>query len=55
MIPTLRVMNEAIENHVRKHKEELKENPIKEHQTAITVRLSLTAQVLRYACRTEMQ
>lgn len=54
MIPTLRVMNEAIENHIRKHKEELEDNPIKQHQTAISVRLSLTIQVLRLACKPEL-
>jgi DNA-directed RNA polymerase subunit RPC12/RpoP len=53
MVPTLRVMHEAIEKHVLKHKEELKANPIKEHQTAITIRLSLTKQVLHHTCRTQ--
>ncbi len=53
MLPTLKVMHEAIENHVRKHKEALKADPIKEHQTAIVVRLALTKQVLHYACRTQ--
>lgn len=50
MIPTLRVMHEAIENHIHMHKEQLKSDPIKEHQIAITIRLSLTGQVLQYAC-----
>jgi hypothetical protein len=54
MIPTLRVMHEAIENHVQKHKEQLKGDPIKEHQTAIFVRLSLVAQVLQCACKTQI-
>lgn len=53
MVPTLRVMHEAIENHVCKHKEALKANPIREHQTAIVIRLSLTKQVLHYTCRTQ--
>jgi len=51
MIPTLRVMNQAIERHVRMHKEQLRTDPIKEHQTAIFVRLSLTGQVLQCACK----
>ncbi len=54
MIPTLRVMHEAIENHVRLHKEQLKADPIKEHQTAIFIRLSLMEQVLQYACRPQI-
>jgi hypothetical protein len=54
MIPTLKVMNEAIENHVRKHKEQLIEHPIKEHQTAIFIRLSLMEQVLQYACKPQV-
>ena len=49
MIPTLRVMHRAIENHVCKHKEALKTDPIKEHQAAIFIRLSFTGQVLQYA------
>ena len=51
MIPTLRVMSEAIENHVRKHKELLKDTPIREHQIAIFVRLSLMTQVLQLSCK----
>jgi hypothetical protein len=51
MIPTLRVMNEAIENHVHKHKEQLKETPIKEYQTVIFIRLALMGQVLQKSCR----
>ncbi len=51
MIPTLRIMHEAIENHINVHKEQLKQNPIMEHQTAISIRLSLTGQVLQYACK----
>ena len=54
IIPTLRVMHEAIENHVCKHKEQLKREPIKEHQTAIFVRLSLMEQVLQYACKPQV-
>jgi hypothetical protein len=54
MIPTLRVMNDAIENHVRKHKELLKDDPIKEHRIAIGIRLSLTGQVLQQACNLQI-
>jgi hypothetical protein len=54
MIPTLKVMNEPIENHVRKHKEQLIGDPIKEHQTAIFIRLSLMEQVLLYACKPQI-
>ena len=54
MIPTLRVMQEAIENHVNKHKELLKADPVKQHQTAILIRLSLMGQVLQYACRPQV-
>ena len=54
MIPTLRVMHIAIENHVHKHKEQLKDDPISAHQTAILIRLSLMGQVLRYACKQEV-
>ena len=54
LIPTLRVMHEAIENHVHKHKELLKADPIKQHQTAILIRLSLMGQVLQYACRPQL-
>ena len=49
MIHTLRVMQQAIENHVCKHKNSLKGKPIKRQQIAILVRLSLMSQVLHYA------
>jgi hypothetical protein len=51
MVPTLRVMNQAIETHVQIHKEQLKENPIKEHSKAIRIRLTLMGQVLKQAGR----
>ncbi len=54
MIPTLRVMNEAIENHVRLHKDQLKDDPIKMHQKAISIRLTLMGQVLQLACRQQV-
>ncbi|MFB3888207.1 MAG: hypothetical protein ACE14S_01865 [Candidatus Bathyarchaeia archaeon] len=53
MIPTLRVMHKAIENHVHIHKEQLKAEPIKEHQIAIHIRLDLMGQVLQQAYRQE--
>ncbi len=48
MVPMLRAMNVAIENHVDAHKQALQASPIKQQRTAITVRLSLTQQVLKY-------
>ena len=51
MIPTLRIMNNAIERHIHIHKEQLKNEPIKKHQTAINIRLDLMSQVLKQACR----
>ncbi len=49
MIPTLRQMNRAIENHVKVHKEMLCNSPITKHQTAIQIRLDLAQQVLEQA------
>ncbi len=54
MIPTLRMMSEAIENHIQKHKEHLKNDPIRMHQTAIFVRLSLMTQVLEQSCKPQI-
>ncbi|MCW4019446.1 MAG: hypothetical protein NWF00_12350 [Candidatus Bathyarchaeota archaeon] len=54
MIPTLKVMHSAIENHVKEHKEQLKGDLIKSYQAAIFVRLSLVSQVLSYACRPQV-
>jgi len=54
MIPTLRAMNEAIENHVHIHREQLKTEPIEEHQKAIHIRLKLMSQVLQQACRPQL-
>jgi hypothetical protein len=54
MIPTLRIMHKAIEDHVHVHKEQLKGDPIKAHQVAILVRLSLVGQVLQFACNTQL-
>jgi hypothetical protein len=49
MIPTLRKMNEAIENHVKGHKEMLKDNALFRQHTAIQIRLDLAQQVLEKA------
>jgi hypothetical protein len=54
MIPTLRVMSEAIENHIQKHKELLAADLIRAHQVAIHVRLSLMSQVLQQACNLQI-
>ncbi len=53
MIPTLRVMGEAIENHVCKHREALKADPVLAHRTAISVRLALVGQVLDQSCKSK--
>ncbi len=49
MIPTLRKMNEAIENHVKIHKASLEENVFLKQNTAMHVRLDLVHQVLQEA------
>ena len=49
MIPTLRKMNEAIETHVKNHKEMLKDNTLLQQHTAIQIRLDLAQQVLQKA------
>ncbi len=49
MIPTLRKMNEAIENHVKIHKESGGPNFFLKQNTAIHVRLDLVHQVLQEA------
>jgi DNA-directed RNA polymerase subunit RPC12/RpoP len=48
MVPTLKAMNIAIENHICQHKQQLQDTPIKQHETAIAIRLSLMRQVLKY-------
>jgi hypothetical protein len=53
MIPTLKVMSKAIENHVNFHKEQLKHDPIREIQKAIGIRLTLMGQVIEKACKLE--
>jgi hypothetical protein len=47
MTPTLKTMNQAIENHVRIHKEVLKDRPLQRQKTAIQIRLDLAHQVLK--------
>jgi hypothetical protein len=54
VIPTLRVMNNAIESHVRKHKDLLKDDLIKGYHMAISIRLSLTGQVLQQVCNLQI-
>lgn len=54
MIPTLRVMGEAIENHVCKHRDALKADPVRAHRTAIVVRLALVGQVLHQSCKAQV-
>ena len=49
MIPALRKMSEAIENHVRVHKELLKSSPLLRQHKAMVVRLDLAQQVLQQA------
>ncbi len=51
LIPTLRVMNEAIENHVNFHKEQLENVPIARQRIAISVRFALMTQVLKQVRR----
>jgi hypothetical protein len=47
MIPTLKIMNQAIEGHVQIHKEQLKDKPFQRQRTAIQIRLDLAQQVLK--------
>jgi hypothetical protein len=49
MIPSLRAMNDAIENHVKIHKESLETNSIVMHSKSINIRLDLAQQVLLQA------
>ncbi|MCX8151224.1 MAG: hypothetical protein N3D85_06955 [Candidatus Bathyarchaeota archaeon] len=51
MIPTLHVMNSAIENHVRHHKAQQKTDLIKSQHAVLKIRLSLMRQVLEKAGR----
>jgi activator of HSP90 ATPase len=46
-IPSLQAMNEAIENHVKVHKELLKTNSVIMYGKSINIRLDLAQQVLR--------
>jgi hypothetical protein len=47
MIPTLRVMKEAIEKHVQIHKDQIKKDRVLKYQTPIFIRLALMRQVLQ--------
>jgi hypothetical protein len=49
MVPTLSKMNEAIENHVRIHKDLLKADSTLKYREAIHIRLVLMEQVLQQA------
>ena len=51
MIPSLKAMNEAIENHVRAHKETLKTSPLMMHSKSMNIRLDLAQQVLLKASK----
>lgn len=54
LVPTLKLMSIAIENHIHNHREQLKMQPIREYQTAIRIRLSLMEQVMQQACRVQI-
>ena len=47
IVPTLRKMNEAIENHVQLHKAEASKNLLQKHTKPIGVRLALAEQILQ--------
>lgn len=49
MIPTLKAMSQAIENHVNIHKNLLESQPLQRQKTAIQIRLDLAQQVLKKA------
>jgi hypothetical protein len=49
MLPSLRKMNEAIENHVKLHKELLKNSPLISNIKSMNIRLDLAQQVLLQA------
>jgi hypothetical protein len=46
IVPTLRKMNEAIENHVQLHKEKTSPNLLLKHTKPISIRLALAQQIL---------
>lgn len=48
MIPTLRVMKEAIENHVQNHKNQIEKDKSLSYQSPIFIRLALMKQVIHY-------
>ena len=46
LVPTLRKMNEAIENHINKHRLEIEDNPLIKHIKPINIRLALARQTI---------
>lgn len=48
MIPTLKVMQEAIENHVQNHKNQMEKNKALTYQSPIFIRLALMKQVIHH-------
>ncbi len=54
MLPALRKMSEAIEYHVKLHKEMPATSPLLTQQTAIHIRLDLAQQVLERASSPEL-
>ncbi len=51
LLLSLRMMNDAIENHVKAHKKLLKANTLLMHSKSIDIRLDLAQQVLLQASR----
>ncbi len=45
--PTLRQMNEAIENHIQLHKDEIESNLLLKYTKPINIRLALANQILQ--------
>ena len=54
LIPSLKYMSKAIENHIQIHREQLKLEPIKEYQTAMRIRLSMMEQVMLQAYKIQV-
>ena len=54
LIPSLKYMSKAIENHIQSHREQLKTEPITEYRTAIRIRLSMMEQVMQQACKLQV-
>jgi hypothetical protein len=47
MIPTLTKMNEAIENHIQLHRQELENNHLLKYIKPINIRLALARQTIK--------